>query len=290
MACVRRISAALQMRILLAERDIVVAPGGYDGLTAKLIEEAGFDAIYCTGGGISRSRGLPDLGYTTLTELVERISAMTEASLLPMIVDADAGFGNVLTLQRAVRLLSRSGAAGLHLEDLEIPRRHKGFQNNIIGPMEMEGRLKAALAARDDPNFLIIARTDVLRALGIDEAIERARRYADAGADMVYVEFINSRAEMEHNIARQVTAPKLISLNNGENECVHASELAEMGYKLLTLPADPQLAAIAAIRRLLAYIKQQGTSVGFDEIATFAQREALVDTSRHTSVEDTYLP
>jgi 2-methylisocitrate lyase-like PEP mutase family enzyme len=284
-----RKSAGATLRALLAKPEIVVAPGAYDGLSAKLVEQAGFAAVYCTGGGISRSRGLPDLGYTTLTELVARISAMTEACSLPMIVDADAGFGNILTVQRGVRLLSRNGAAGLHVEDLEIPRRHANLRNDIVDPVEMAGRLTAAIVAREDPDFLIIARTDVLGSLGIDEAIARARRYADAGADMVYIDAIRTRAEMER-IAREVAAPKLISLNNGENERVSANELGAMGYKVLTLPADTQLAAIAGIQRPLAHIKAQGSSAGFERMITCAERDALVDTRRHTQIEERYLP
>ena len=273
----------------MAERDIVVAPGASDALAAKLIEEAGFPAVYCTGGGISRGRGFPDLGYTTLTEVVERIGNMTEVCPLPMIVDVDAGFGNVLTLQRSVRLFERVGAAGIHVEDMEVPHRRKQARDNIVDIGEMAERIRAAIAARSDPDFLIIGRTDCLPTHGLQEAILRGRRYADAGADMVYVEFLTNRNEVEA-VAREIDAPKLISLNKGENELIPASELAQMGFKLLTLPAELQLASIHAMRAMLAHIKRHGTSAGFDGMVSFPDRNRLVETDSHKSIEQEFLP
>ncbi|MCC6469915.1 MAG: isocitrate lyase/PEP mutase family protein [Alphaproteobacteria bacterium] len=282
-------SAATRLRKMLTASDIVVAPGAYDGLSAKMIEEAGFAAVYCTGGGISRSRGQPDLGYTTLTELVERIGSMTETCPLPMIVDADSGFGGVLNLRRAVRALERVDAAAVHIEDLEVPNRRRQAKDNLVEPKEMEARLRAALGARQNPDFLVIGRTDVLPMLGLPAAIERTLRFAGAGADMVYIDGIKTRAQMEE-LGRKVNAPKLIGIIAGECEQVPAADLAQMGFKLLTIPADPQLAAIHAVRRLLAHIKNNGSSAGFDALCTFEERDALVDTHRHREIEHEYLP
>jgi 2-methylisocitrate lyase-like PEP mutase family enzyme len=282
-------SAGAALKRLMAERDIVVAPGAADALAAKMIEEAGFPAVYCTGGGISRGRGFPDLGYTTLTEVVERIANMTEVCPLPMIADVDAGFGNALTLQRAVRLLERAGAAGIHVEDMEVPHRRKQPRDNIIALDEMADRIRAAVAARSDPDFLIIGRTDCMPTHGLDEAIRRVRAYADAGADMVYVEFFVDRRQVEA-VARQVEAPKLISLNKGENELIPVGELAQMGYKILTLPAELQLASIHAMRAVLAHIKRHGTSAGFAAMASFPDRNTLVRTDDHKQIEQQFLP
>ncbi|MCC7048358.1 MAG: oxaloacetate decarboxylase [Alphaproteobacteria bacterium] len=284
-----RASAATRLRTLIATSDIVVAPGAYDGLTAKMIEEAGFAAVYCTGGGISRSRGQPDLGYTTLTELLERIGSMTETCPLPMIVDADSGFGGILNLRRAVRALERVDAAAMHIEDMEVPSRRLATRDNLVEPVEMEARLRAALGARQNPDFLVIGRTDVLPLLGLDAAIERALRFAGAGADMVYIDGIKTRAQMEQ-FAHKVKAPKLVGIIAGECEQVPAADLAQMGFKLLTIPADPQLAAIHAVRRLLAHIRTSGSSAGFDALCTFEERDALVDTRSHRDVEREYLP
>lgn len=282
-------SAGAALKRLMAERDIVVAPGAADALAAKLIEDAGFPAVYCTGGGISRGRGFPDLGLVTLTEMVERVANMTEVCALPMIADVDAGFGNVLTLQRAVRLLERAGAAGLHVEDKEVPHRRKTARDNIVEVEEMAGRIKAAVEARSDPDFLIIGRTDCMPTHGIAEAIRRVRRYAEAGADMVYVEFFADRRQIEQ-VAREVDAPKLVSLNKGENELVPANELGAMGYKILTMPAELQLASIHAMRLMLAHIKQHGTSAGFDAMASFPERNRLVGAEHHKRIEERFLP
>ncbi len=282
-------SAGAALKRLMVERDIVVAPGASDALSAKLIEEAGFPAVYCTGGGISRGKGFPDLGLTTLTEVVERIANMTEVCPLPMIADVDAGFGNVLTLQRAVRLFERAGAAGVHVEDMEVPHRRRHARDNIVELDEMAGRIRAAVAARTDPDFLIIGRTDCLPTHGLDEAIRRARCFAEAGADMVYVEFFIDRQQVE-TVAREISAPKLISLNKGENTLIPAAELAQMGYKLLTLPAELQLAAIHAMRAMLAHIKRHGTSDGFDAMVSFPDRNKLVGTDESKRVEQHYLP
>lgn len=280
---------AIRLRELLAEPGIVVAPGAYDGLTAKLVEAAGFHALYCTGGGISRSRGFPDLGYTTLTELLERIRNIVEVCPLPLIADADAGFGNVLTLTRAVRELERAGAAGLHIEDAEIPARFKDPAANLLPAEDMVRRIEAAMGARESSAFLIIARTDALPYEGLDAAIERAGRYAAAGAEMVYVEHLKTRAQMEQ-VAARVSAPKLVSINQGENELVPAGELAAMGYDLLTIPADAQLAAIHSMRALLAHLAKHGTTAGFDAVASFAERDALVETARARALLQKFLP
>jgi 2-methylisocitrate lyase-like PEP mutase family enzyme len=282
-------SAGAELRAMMARPGIVIAPGASDALTARLVEEAGFSAVFCTGGGIARSHGLPDLGYLTASELVARIANMTETCALPMIVDADSGFGTALNLRRTVRALERAGAAAMHIEDMEVPRRHRDAAANYLEPEAMARRIRAACAARLDPQFVVIARTDVTLDLGVDAAIDRANRYADAGADLVYVEFSKTRAIIEA-VARRVTAPKLISLNKGENELLTAGELAEMGYKVLTHPADTQLAAIHAMRAVLHHLKRHGSSGGFEAMISFAERDRIVDTAAHRAIEDGALP
>jgi 2-methylisocitrate lyase-like PEP mutase family enzyme len=165
-------SAGARLRDLLATQPIVVAPGVWDGLSARLVAEVGFAAGYCTGGGIARGRGWPDLGLVTLSELVTTVSGIAEVCDLPLIVDLDSWFGNVLNIRRGVRLLERAGAAALHIQDVEVPRRTA--KPDIIPAAAMIGQLHAAADARRDPDFLIIARTDVGPLLGLDAAIERA--------------------------------------------------------------------------------------------------------------------
>jgi 2-methylisocitrate lyase-like PEP mutase family enzyme len=186
-------------------------------------------------------------------------------------------------------LFERAGAAGLHVEDKEVPHHRKNARDNIVGIEEMAGRIGAALSTRSDPDFLIIGRTDCVPTHGLPEAIRRARRYAEAGADLVYVEFLVDRQPIEE-VARQVDAPKLISLNKGENELIPAGELAKMGYKILTMPAELQLASIYAMRAILAHIARHGTSAGFDAMVSFPDRNRLVGTDRHNSIEERFLP
>jgi 2-methylisocitrate lyase-like PEP mutase family enzyme len=252
-------SAGARLRALLTAQPIVVAPGVWDGLSARLVAEAGFAAAYCTGGGIARGRGFPDLGLVTLSELAATVSNIAEVCDLPLIVDLDSGFGNVLNIRRGVGLIEHAGAAALHIQDVEVPRR--AATADIIPVPAMIGRLRAAADARRDENFLIIARTDVGPLLGLDAAIERANQYVEAGVDMVYVEGMVSRADVEL-VARQVGGTKLVSLNKGET--------------VLTHPADAQLTAIAAMRRLLQHLKREGTTAEFEPMASFPEREAIV--------------
>jgi 2-methylisocitrate lyase-like PEP mutase family enzyme len=284
-----KLSAGARLRDVIKRNGIAVAPGASDPLTAILVEEQGFEAVYCTGGGVSRSRGLPDLGYTTLTEMVERVASITESCNLPMIVDADAGFGTAFSVQRTVRLLERAGAAGLHIEDEEVPPRSLSPTRNYIESREMEGRVRAAVDARGDQDFLIIARTDVLLHLGMDAAIDRANRYVDAGADMAYVEFLRNRKDVE-TVARRVNGPKFINQIKGETALLKPQELVHLGFKMMIYPADAQLAAIHAIRAVLKVLKENGTSVGYDPMVSFAERDRIVGTDEHRKRVARYLP
>lgn len=281
-------SAANRLRALLAAPGPVLAPGAPDPLTALLAEEAGFAALHGTGGGIVRGLGQPDLGQFGLAELVARIGAITEVCALPLIVDVDSGFGGPLPLARAIRLLARIDAAAVHVEDREVPRRHADPRLDIMAPARMAGRIRAALAARGAEGPLVIARTDSRPALGLDAAIDRANRYADAGADLVYVEFIRAREEIEA-VARRVTAPKLIAVTRGETAPLTAPELGQMGYRIVIFPADAQLAAIEAMRGVLAHIRANGTAEGFTRMATMAERNRIVGTEAAQAFERDHL-
>jgi 2-methylisocitrate lyase-like PEP mutase family enzyme len=265
-------SAGARLRSLLATQSIVVAPGIWDGLSARMVALAGFSAAYCTGGGIARGRGWPDIGLVTLTELANTIGGIAEVCELPLIVDLDSGFGNILNIRRGVQLIERAGAAALHIQDVEVPRR--AATPDIIPAPSMIGRLHAAADARRDPAFLIIARTDVGPLLGLDAAIERANLYAKAGVDIVYVEGMITRADVER-VAGQVKGSKLISLNKGETVLLPPDELAALGFCLLTHPADAQLAAIAAMRNLFEHLRHEGTVAKFEPMVSFPEREAI---------------
>jgi len=282
-------SATQRLRALLAAPDPVVAPGTPDPLTALLAQEAGFAALHGTGGGIARGLGQPDLGQFGLETLVGRIGAITEVCRLPIIVDVDSGFGGPLSLARAIRLLARLDAAAVHIEDREVPGRSRDPRADIMEPARMVGRLRAALDARGADGPLVIARTDSRPELGLDAAIDRVNRYADAGADLVYVEFIKARAEIEA-VARRVAAPKVIAVTRGETAPLTVADLGAMGFRIVIFPADAQLAAMHAMRSVLAHIRAQGTAEGFDAMATMADRNRLVGTGEAQAFDRDHLP
>jgi 2-methylisocitrate lyase-like PEP mutase family enzyme len=235
-----------------------------------------------------RGLGQPDLGQFGLAELVQRIGAITEACALPIIVDVDSGFGGPLPLARAIRLLARVDAAAVHVEDREVPRRSLDPKANMMPPDRMVGQLRAALAARGQGGPLVIARTDARPTLGLDAAIDRANRYADAGADLVYVEFIKSREEIEA-VARRIGAPKLIAVTRGETAPLTVADLGAMGFRIVIFPADAQLAAIHAMRGVLAHIRASGTAEGFGAMATMTDRNRLVGTDEALAFERDHL-
>lgn len=277
-----------QLRDLLRGPDIIVAPGVADGLTGRLVQQAGFPAVYASGGAINRSRGLPDVGATSLTELCERVSEITEACELPLIVDADSGFGGIINLQRTVRSLEKAGAAALHIQDSEMPRRAVDPARNCFSARDMVLRIAAACDARQDSALVIIARTDVMDHSGLDEAIARAKLYAEAGADVVYIEHLRTRDDMAR-AAERIRHPMLVSLNKGLGDLPTAAELAAMGYRILTHPADLQLSAIHAMLALLRHLRATGTTRDFPDMIDFAERDKIVGLADVSVVEREYL-
>ena len=211
-----------KLRDLILKRAPVVAAGGADPLTAKLIEEAGFPATHVSGGALTRGLGQPDLGQFGMAELITRVSAISEVCSLPMIVDVDSGFGGPHALARCIRLLARFNVAAVHIEDQEVPRRSRQPARNLLAPNFMVGRIQAGLSARGAEGPLIIARTDAAPSLGLDTAIDRVNQYVDAGADVAYVEFLRDRAAIEA-VARRVKGPKLISMTRGETSPLNVS-------------------------------------------------------------------
>jgi 2-methylisocitrate lyase-like PEP mutase family enzyme len=271
------------LRNLLRRDSILVAPGAYDGLSARLVARAGFDAVYATGGGIARSAGYPDLGLLTMSEIVDRLAVIVEHSGLPVIADADTGYGNALNVQRMMRAFERAGVAALHLEDQQFPKRCGHYDNKAVVPAtEMAQKLRAARDAARDPDLVLIARTDALAIEGIGGAIARAHAYAEAGADVIFVEAPTTEAEIEE-IARQVPQPKLINMfEGGKTPLVPLSRLQVLGYRIVIIPSDLQRAAIRAMDEVLRVIARDGNSAAMaDRMASFKEREAVVDTDRY---------
>jgi len=272
--------SSTRLRGLLRGGDVVVAPGVWDGLSARLVARAGFAAVYASGGAIARSMGYPDLGLLSLSEIVDRLANIIEHAGVPVIADADTGYGNALNAQRAVRAFERAGVAALHLEDQTFPKRCGHYDDkSVVATHEMSAKLRAARDAMTDRDIVLIARTDALAIEGLDAAIERAHAYAAAGADVIFVEAPVSVEQIE-TIARRVAQPKLINMfQGGKTPLVPVGRLKALGYQIVIIPSDLQRAAIRAMEDALAAIARDGSSAAVaDRMASFKEREAIVDT------------
>ena len=282
--------ASTRLRELLRGHDVVVAPGVYDGLSARLVARAGFPAAYATGGGIARSMGYPDLGLLSVSEIVDRLANIVEHAGIPVIADADTGYGNALNARRAVREFERAGVAALHLEDQTFPKRCGHYDDkSVVSTAEMSQKLRAARDAMSDPDLVLIARTDSLAIEGLDAAIERSHAYADAGADVIFIEAPVSLAQIEA-IAQRVPQPKLINMfQGGKTPLVPVDHLGQLGYRIVIIPSDLQRAAIYAMEESLAAIRRDGSSAAIaNRMASFKDREGVVDTAAYLDLDRKY--
>jgi 2-methylisocitrate lyase-like PEP mutase family enzyme len=272
------IQGPIHLRALLNRGGLITAPGVYDGLSARIAEAAEFEALYISGGAISRSMGYPDIGLVTQTEMVKRLEEIRAVTSLPLIMDADTGYGNAINVVRTIRAYERAGAAALHIEDQLEPKRCGHYEGKeIISVNEMEQKIQAAVAAREQGELVIIARTDARAVIGLEAAIERGNAYAEAGADVIFVEAPQSLEEIEQ-IAREVHAPLLINMFwGGKTPLVPAEQLATLGYRLMIVPSDLQRAAIRAMQRAAAAIRQDGNTAAMaDAMVSFAEREDVI--------------
>jgi 2-methylisocitrate lyase-like PEP mutase family enzyme len=250
-----------RLRELLGGDGLITAPGVFDGISASLVARTGFAAAYLTGAGVAASGfGLPDIGLLSQTEMVERARMVTGVlGDIPLIADADTGYGAPLNVVRTVREYERAGVAALHLEDQAFPKRCGHLPDKeLIGVEEYLGKLKAALDTRDDADLVIIARTDARGPLGLAAAIERANRYAEVGADVIFVEAPRSLAELER-IAREVSAPLLVNLvAGGLTPDVPPERLTALGYRIAIHPGAALAAGAGAMLRALAALRGSG--------------------------------
>jgi 2-methylisocitrate lyase-like PEP mutase family enzyme len=284
------IRPAASLRRLLAHDEIIVAPGVYDGLSARLAARAGFRAVYATGGGIARSLGYPDLGLLGMSEVVDHLLPIIESASVPVIADADTGYGNALGVYRTVRAFARIGVAALHLEDQTSPKRCGHLDDKaVVPPAEMVQKLRAARDAAADGDPVLIARTDALAVEGLEAAIDRAHAYAAAGADVVFVEAPESLAQIE-TIAARLPYPKLINMfQGGKTPLVPAARLRDLGYRIVIIPSDLQRAAIRAMEEVLTAIAQDGHSASLaSRMATFKDREDIVGTRAYLEQDARY--
>lgn len=244
------------LRALLARPEIVVAPGAYDGMTAKMVEAAGFPCVYMTGAGASAARGFPDYGLLGMSEMADAAGVLARSVGIPLLADADTGYGNELNVTRTVREYEMRGVAGLHIEDQVAPKRCGHLDGKEVIPCEQfVAKIRAALHARRDPGFLVVARTDARAMLGLDEAVRRARAALAAGADMVFVEAAQSLEELA-SIPRLVQGPCLLNIvRGGKTPDLHLSQAQEMGYRLAILPSLLIGAAASACEQALSALK-----------------------------------
>jgi carboxyvinyl-carboxyphosphonate phosphorylmutase len=279
-----------RFRQRLAQPGLIIAPGAYDGLSAKLIEQAGFEVVYATGGGISRSCGYPDIGLLTMTEVLMSLRWIVEATSLPVIGDCDTGYGNALNVMRAVREFERTGVAAFHLEDQITPKRCGHYEGKeVVSCEEMCKKLEAALEARTNPDLVIIARTDARATQGLDEAIRRGRAYAKVGADMIFVEAPRDRDELQR-IADAIDRPLVANMvKGGKTPLLSAAELQALGYKLAIFASDVQRAAIYGMREVLKVLQRDGTPAAFAQTIDFPEREAIIGIADMQRLEERFL-
>ena len=273
-----------------ARRGLMV-PGAANALAARVIEQLGFEAVYLSGAGLTNTfYGLPDLGFVGLADIAQHTAAIRDAVALPIIVDADTGFGNALNVRHSVRTLERAGANAIQLEDQASPKKCGHFEGKALVPLqEMAGKVRAAVDARLHPDFLVIARTDAASVEGIDAAIARAVAYAQAGADLTFVEAPES-LEALRRIPREIACPQLVNVViGGKTPTLPASEFAAMGFGLVLYANAALQGAVHGMQQALQALQRDGR---LDEsgglVATFAERQALVRKDAFDDLERRY--
>ncbi len=274
---------ARALRDLIHKEKTLIAPGVFDGMSALLTKQAGFSVLYASGGAIARSMGYPDIGLVTMTEVLAVLAQIVDASKLPVIADADTGFGNTLNVRRTVNEYERLGLAGMHIEDQTFPKRCGHLEDkSLVTTEDMIAKIIAAADARKDPDFLIIARTDAISVEGFDSAIKRAQAYIKAGADMIFVEAPETVGQIEA-IAKHIPQPKLINMfSGGKTPLVPVDKLKSLGYNLVIIPSDLQRAAIFAMQKTLDAIQKNGNSAAIEELlTTFSERENIIGTKTY---------
>lgn len=249
----------------VADRQPLVLPGCYDALGARLIEQAGFDAVYMTGFGTAAGLlGRPDVGLLGLAEMVDNARRVAGATDLPTVADADTGYGNQINVIRTVQEYERSGVAGIHIEDQILPKKCGHMDGKeVVGADEFVAKIAAAASARQDPNFVLIARTDARAPEGLDEAIARAHRCVEAGADVLFVEALQGVDEIEKVAQEFAGVPLLFNwAEGGKTPPLSYAEIAELGFAMIICPIGTLLSATQAMQRFLTQLKADGTPLG----------------------------
>lgn len=277
------VTPGARLRMRIASRPILVAPGAYDALFATLVQRAGFEAVYLTGSGVSYSTlAAPDIGLVTADAMAAKVRELSAAVEIPIIADADTGYGDESNIARTVREYERGGAAAIQIEDQVAPKRcghYSGKQVVEVG--EMTARLQAALSARTDPDFMVIARTDAASVIGFHAALERAAAYADAGADMIFLEAPATREELAA-VPSACDVPAMANIvEGGRTPILPASELEQMGYRLVIYPNAITRTVTRAAQDMLAGLRDDGSTIEhLDRMLTFAELTDLLGGER----------
>jgi 2-methylisocitrate lyase-like PEP mutase family enzyme len=279
------------LRSLVTLKNGLVVPGAYDGVSARLVERAGFPAVYMTGYGTSASRlGLPDLGYAGLAEMADHARNLAAAVSIPLIADADTGYGNALGVRRTVQAYEAAGVAALHIEDQVAPKRCGHLSGHQLVPLaEFAGKIRAAVDARRDPDLMIIARTDAISAVDFDEALRRGEAAVGAGADVLFIEAPRDEAQVER-VAGAFDTPLLYNYaSGGRSPMLPFPRLRALGYALILLPIDTLLVATKAMTGFLAALRagDDVLSLG-DHSIRFAEFNALIGATEQMALADRY--
>jgi len=279
------------LRALVTKKQGLVVPGAYDGVSARLVQDAGFPAVYMTGYGTAASRlGLPDLGFAGLGEMADHARNLAAVLDVPLIADADTGYGNALNVRRTVQAYEAAGVAALHIEDQIAPKRCGHLAGHQVVPRgEFAGKIRAAVDARTDPDMLVIARTDAISAIGFDEALRRGEAAVKAGADVLFIEAPRTEAQVEQ-IARAFDALLLYNYApGGHSPLLPFSRLRELGFAIILLPVDTLLVAVQAMRAFLGQVKARDDVLSLaDRYMPFAEFNELIGVTAQLALAERY--
>lgn len=281
------------LRNILAREETILVPGAYDALSAKILKQAGFEVIYMTGSGVTASLiGWPDVGILSMAEMVDQARNIVNATDLPLICDADNGYGNAINVLRTTKEFERAGVAGIHIEDQVFPKRCGHFEGKQVIPAEeMAKKIEAAIHAREDEDFLIIARTDARSVLGLDEALRRAHLYVEAGADMIFLEAPESLEELRTISGKLAHISLLVNMvEGGKTPILPFKELKKMGFKIVLYPTSGIRAVAKTLQELATHLKKYKDTKEFEErLVTFEGRNRITGLPQIKETEKKFL-
>lgn len=281
-----------KLREKLLGEEILIMPGAHDALTAKLIEAAGFEAVYATGAGAAAVRGLPDIGLLTMTEMAANAETIARATGLPVLADADTGYGSAVNVMRTVEAFERAGVGGIHIEDQVFPKRCGHLEGKALIPQEeMVGKIQAALEARRESSFVIVARVDARAPRGLEEAIRRGLAYKEAGADAIFPEALQSVEEFKR-YSESVDAPLIANITEfGKSPLLSGKQLAGMGYNAVLFPVSALRVSMRSVADFLAELKASGSQRGsVDRMATREELNSILEYEQFDAVEARFIP